>query len=123
VAGAVLAGNAAPGWLRLAVAALLADAWRQGRDWLAYPGATGQRLIWDADGSWWLQDAGRGLRQVRLAALPHRLGPWTWLPFRGRAGADLTVIDARYAEPVGLRRLQAALRMEIRSLKQEVRDA
>lgn len=124
---AVLAGSGAPPWLRLAVAAMLADCWRRGRDWLAFPGPAGRRLIWDADGSWWQQDPGRGLRQLRLAAMPQSLGPCLWLRFQGapasNPGSNLTLIDARYAEPVGLRRLQAALRLEILSVESEVRDA
>ncbi len=123
VGAALLAGLGWPWWGRLALLAVLALLWRQGRDWLAFPGAAVRRLIWDRNGRWWLQDPGRGLRPVRLAALPHSLGPWLWLRFQDRSGPDLTVIDARYAEPVGLCRLQQALKLEFHRLQLEVRDA
>jgi hypothetical protein len=118
-----LAGLGWPWWGRCIAAAILAGLWRCGRDWLAYPGAGVRRLIWDQQGGWWLQDPGRGLRALRLVAMPHTLGPWLWLHLRGPSGSNLTMIDARYAEPVGLCRLKAALKVEIRRLELEVRNA
>jgi hypothetical protein len=122
VGSALLAGLGWPWWGRLALLALLAVLWRRGRDWLVFPGAAAQRLVWDRNGRWWLQDPGRGLRPMRLATLPHCLGPWLWFRLQDRSGTDLTVIDARYAEPVGLCRLKQALKLEFQPLEAEVRD-
>lgn len=97
--------------------------WRRGRDWLVYPGRAVRRLVWDRNGGWWLQDPGRGLRPLRLVATPHRLGPWLWFLFQGDSGLDLTLIDARCAEPVGLCRLQRALKTEFPRLTDGVCDA
>lgn len=123
VALALAVGLGWPWWGRLPALAALGLLWRRGRDWLAYPGDAPRRLVWDRRGRWWVQDPGRGLRPLRLAALPHRLGPWLWFLFRDEAGLDLTVIDARYAEPVGLCRLQGALKTEFLHLGDEVRNA
>ena len=123
LAGALAAGLGWPWWARLAALLALGLVWRAGRDWLACPGAAVRRLVWDRAGRWWLQDPGRGLQPVRLAGLSVVLGPWMCLRFRGRGGHDLTVIDARYAEPVGLCRLKQALKLEFLRLQLEVRDA
>jgi hypothetical protein len=120
---ALLAGLGWPWWARLLALAFLALLWRQGRDWLAYPGQAVRRLVWDRNGRWWLQDPGRGLRPLRLVATPHRLGPWLWFLFRDDSGTDLTMIDTRYVEPVGLCRLQQALKTDFLRLDNEVRDA
>ena len=123
LAAALAAGLGWPWWGRLAALLALGGLWRAGRDWLAFPGAAARRLVWDRTGRWWLQDPYQGLRPVRLAALPVVLGPWTCFRFTGAPGHDLTVIDARYAEPVGLCRLQQALKLEFRRLQLEVSDA
>jgi hypothetical protein len=123
VGAALLMGLGWPWWGRLLALTVLALLWRRGRDWLTYPGPAGRRLVWDRNGRWWLQDPGRGLRLLRLAALPHTLGPWIWFRFRGDSGTDLTLIDAGYAEPVGLCRLQQALKTDFHRLEIEVHDA
>lgn len=120
---ALLAGIGWPWWGRLPALAALWFCWRQGRDWLVYPGGAARRLVWDSHGHWWLQDPGLGLRPLRLAAVPHRLGPWLWFRFRNGPGAGLTLIDARSAEPVGLCRLQQALKTEYLRQELGVRDA
>lgn len=124
MAVALLAGLGWPGWGRILAAAALQFLWRRGRDWLTYPGrGATRRLIWDRNGIWWLQDPGRAALALRLTAPPHQLGPLLWFPFRSAAGRELTLIDASFAEPVGLCRLKRALKVDSIGLDSEETNA
>jgi hypothetical protein len=92
-------------------ALLLALVWLARHGWRLLGAHTRQprRVSWGGDGRWQLQDATLGLRYVQLRRRPQQFGPLIWLPL-GDGSRDFPVlIDGRYAEPVALCALQAAL--------------